>query len=144
MGVALERNDELSLQRRVLINLGGGFSPVKNNTQVMLLSVGVALNSELATDSTNTTESLEGAFTAAYSLYHYDSPKADINTSLSYFPSITERGRYRVNYDLKLRYELISDLFFEIDYYMTYDSNAPSGEGEVRDYGITTGLGWSY
>ncbi len=142
--LALQRNDELDLQRRIILSVGLGISPIKNNWNILLFSIGAALNSELATTATDTVESGEGVFTASYSLFKYNSPKTDISTSLNFYPSITQDDRYRLNLDIKLRREIIHDLFLDISYYQEYDSKAPSGEGEKKDYGIVTSVGWSY
>jgi hypothetical protein len=141
---ALERNDELSLQRRFLIGTGLGFSPIKTSHDILMFSLGIALNSELATGATTPTQSAEGVISGDYQRFRYDSPKTDIRTSLVFYPSLTESQRYRLAYKLKLRRELIKDFFFDIDFYTDYDSDAPSGEGEEYDYGIITSLGYTY
>ena len=86
----------------------------------------------------------EGVLRASYSLFKYDSPKADISTSLNFFPSLTESDRYRLDFDVKIRKEMITDLFFDVSYYTNFDSKSPSGEGEKTVYGIVTSIGWSY
>ncbi len=139
-----QRNDELDLARRFLFSVGAGFSPLKNNRNILRFSAGIALNAERSTGETQTNETGEGVFTASYSLFQYDSPKTDISTSLSFYPSLSSQERYRFDFDVKLRYEVVSDLFLDISYYTNYDSKAPSGEGKKSDYGIVTSIGWSY
>ena len=45
--------------------------------------------------------------------------------------------------DISLRREIISDLFFDISFYESYDSDPPSA-GETTDYGIVTSLGYKF
>jgi len=144
LNTSFQRNDELSLAGRFLFSAATGATPLKSNFNVLLLNVGVALNSERATDAGSTTESTEGVVTVSYSLFKYDSPKSNLDTSLVYYPSFTESGRYRIDLDVKLRHEVISDLFVDLSYYRNYDSNAPGGGGEKVDYGIVTSVGWTY
>ncbi len=137
------RNDELDLRRRLLLSLTTGVSPIKDSSDVLMFSAGIAVNSEISTNDIET-ESLEGVFSGSYSRFIYNTPKTDISTALKFYPSLTERGRYRVNLDIKFRREIVKDLFFDLSYYLEYDSQASSGEGSKKDYGIVTSIGWSY
>lgn len=143
-GLTVERNDELNLQRRVLLSLMSGTTPLKSNRHRMLTSAGFSLNSELATDSTNTTESLEIALVGSYSRFIYDTPKVALDTSLEIFPSLTTEGRVRVNYSIDWSREIVKDLTFVLNFYINYDNKGASGEGPTRDYGLGTSLGYSY
>jgi hypothetical protein len=141
---AIQRNDELGIRRRLIGSLGSGVNAIRSNRQVLQITAGVALNSELGTDTTQTQESIEGVLMTGYSFFKYDSPKSDINTAFTYFPSFTESERYRLEFNIKLRHELVSDFFFDLSYYLSYDSKLPS-TGEVKkDYGIVTSVSWTY
>ncbi len=142
--ISYERNDELGLRRRIQPGVSLGYSPIKTSHDILMFSLGVALNSELATGGTTPTQSAEGVISGSYQRFVYDSPKTDIRTTLVYYPSLTQQGRYRLAYELKFRRELISDLFFDISFWTDYDSDAPSGAGEEIDYGIIASLGYTY
>ena len=141
--ITVARNDELDLKRRLLLSLTSGVSPIKNSSDILMFSAGLAVNSEIATNGIQT-ESLEGVLTGSYSRFIYNTPKTDISTGFKFYPSLTERGRYRFNLDIKFRREIVKDLFFDLSYYHEYDSQASSGEGSKKDYGIVTSIGWSY
>jgi hypothetical protein len=55
---------------------------------------------------------------------------------------LTESGRVRGASDVRLRWEIVADLFFDFTIWGTYD-NQNEGESSL-DYGLTTGLGWKY
>jgi len=120
------------------------FKSTITDEKLLLISAGLAVNVEQATTSDTTTTSLEGTFAADYILFKYDSPKADITTGLDFFPSITEQGRFRMQYDIKLRYEVVSDLFVDLSFYVDYDNQPASGGPANTDYQIVTSVGWSY
>ena len=141
---SVQRNDELRLKRRLQLGLSGGFSPLKSNRNVLTFSVGAAVNSEQSTDSSSTTESAEAIIAGKYALFKYDSPKADLTTSIYFYPSLTEKERYRLEYDLKARFELVKDFFIDVSFYTSYDSKPTSGGAAASDYGIVTSLSWSY
>jgi hypothetical protein len=144
LSTGVQRNDELNLQRRVITSLTFGYSLLKSNLHYLLISAGAAWNAELATGATEVTDTADLVFQVNYSLYDYDSPKTNINTNLYFYPSLTEEDRYRLEYDLKLRRELVSDFFIDLTFFTSYDSNAPGDAGEQTDYGIVTSLGYSY
>jgi hypothetical protein len=141
---SIQRNDELGLKRRVLLAAGVGVSAIKSNRNRLLVSAGVALNSELGADTTETTESGELFVAGDFSLFKYHSPKREINASLSLYPSMTENERYRLDFDLAFRIEVISDLFIELSYYMNFDSDPPTADAHKEDYGIMTSVGYTY
>ena len=142
---ALQRNDEIGLLRRAIFALTAGMTPFRTNLHTMLLTAGVALNNEIGTaDTSQVTQSAEGVFRVNYSLFKYTSPKSDINTTLTYFPSLTEDGRHRIDFDIKFRYELVKDFYIDLSYYTNYDSK-PATEGAAKaDFGIITSIAWSY
>jgi hypothetical protein len=124
--------------------LGTGLNAIKSNRNTLLLSVGLALNSELGVDTTDTTQSLEATLSASFSFFRYNTPKTDISTSLSVFPSLTEDDRIRSDYHLKYSHELISDFTANLTFYINYDSKPPTEGASTTDWGIVFGFGWSY
>lgn len=142
---AYQRNDELGLRRRGIFSLTGGVSPIRTNLHTLLLSLGVALNSELGTSDTSVNaRSAEGVVKANYSLFQYTSPKTDLNTTITYYPSFTETGRHRVDFNVKFRHELVKDFFFDISYYTNIDTKPATQDAAKSDYGIVTSISWSY
>ncbi len=148
--VGFESNDELGLNLRSSIGAGFGRYLVQTNITELALIGGIVGTSEsLEVDpsssaSQSTQENLEGMLGLEYSRYVYDHPAVDLSARLSAFPSITDRGRTRAQLDLSLRWEVISDLFWDLSYYNTYDSDPPSGSASTSDYGIVTSIGYSF
>jgi hypothetical protein len=142
--ISYQRNDELDLANRILLNFGMGATPLKDNHNLLILSSGLALNLEQAVGEREMTTSAEFFLSGNYALFQYNTPKTDVNTSLEVFFGITERNRVRANYDLKGSREIVSDFFFELSFYYSYDNQPASGGGAAKDYGIVTGIGWKY
>ena len=139
-------NDELDLDYRYTLGFGLGKALIDNNRQSLLGFFGIQGATEL--DQTNTgvpTErlnSLEGVLGANYVLWRFKTPEIDLETNLSIYPGITESGRWRGNGDIRLSWELVEDLYWDINGWYTYDNQSPAGSNS--DYGVSTGLGWSY
>lgn len=145
VSAAFQRNDELGLKRRTIGTITGGVSPIRTNLHTLLLSVGVALNSELGTsDTSDTRQSGEGVFKANYSLFKYDSPKSNLDVIAAYYPSFTEEGRHRLDFNLNLSHELVSDFFLNLSYYTNLDSKPPTQDASKSDYGVVTSVSYTY
>jgi len=139
----LDGNDELGLDLRTTLGGGYGTYLVQDGRREWTAFAGLALNREQF-ETGDERESLEAVLGTTFSYFRYDTPKANVDVSWFVLPSLTESGRLRSEASLKSRYEIISDLFFEISVYGSYD-NQPDEEAESdSDYGITTSLGYSF
>jgi hypothetical protein len=153
--LGFESNDELGLNLRSSLGAGLGRYLIQTNASELSLIgglVGTAENLKTAdpdpgTESTgdkSRQESLEGMLGVDYSRYIFDDPTVDFSARLYAFPSITESGRTRAQLDINLRWELINDLFWDLNYYNSFDSDPPSGSESTNDYGIVTSIGYSF
>lgn len=150
--VGFESNDELGLDLRSSIGAGIGRFLVQTSTSELALIGGLVASTENLSDSgppstatgVSSQENLEGLLALQYSRFVFDDPTIDLSTKLAVFPSITDSGRTRAQFDINLRWEMISDLFWDLAYYNTYDSDPPSGSLSTNDYGMVTSIGWSF
>ena len=153
--LGFESNDELGLKLRS--SLGGGlgrFLIQTNVTELSLLGglVGTAetfnegdIVNPVGTENVTSKENLEGLIAAEYSKYIFDDPTVNLSLRLSVFPSITESGRVRAQFDANIRRELIKDLFWDLTFTDSYDSDpVSSGAASTSDFSVTTSLGWSF
>jgi hypothetical protein len=101
-------------------------------------------NNEFRTDRNIFDTRVGWSLKASYSLFDYDTPETKIDIKLDAYPSTTEKGRYRIDFESKLLREIIKDFFFDLTYYLIFDSKTVSGEGEKKDYPISTSIGYSY
>ncbi len=139
----LERNDELGIDLRSFGGAGYGRFLVQSNRTLWSVTGGlVVVNEQLAGESQGET-SLDAFLNTDYEFFTYDTPKTTVTTSLTVFPRLIGDGGVRANLDLSLRRELIEDLFVELSLYDTYDSKPPE-DGTSNDYGIVTGLGYTF
>jgi hypothetical protein len=138
----LDRNDELGIDLRLLGGGGFGRFLIKNNHSRWSASAGLAASRELRKVDSNETL-LEGQLTTDYSYFFFSPTKTDLNLKLTLYPGITESDRLRGNFDAKLRWEIIKDLFWDLTYYLTWDSQPPAGASS-EDTGITTSIGYTF
>jgi len=136
-----EDNDELELDYRYAVGLGLGRAFVDSNKQSFIGFLGFQGVKE-KNQQGEKLNSLEGVLGITYSFWRFNTPETDLATAITAYPGITESGRWRSNIDIRLSWELIEDLFWDITSWATYDNSAQSGSD--TDYGITTGIGWTY
>jgi hypothetical protein len=146
---SLERNDELGIDAR--LTMGGGLARYLGQDQdsEFMLFAGAVANQEWTNDEAESLDadesqqSLEGVLGASWRIFRFSDPEVSLSSTAYLYPSLTEQGRHRGTLDLNLRREIISDLFFDISFYESYDSDPPS-EGETTDYGVVTSLGYKF
>ncbi|WP_439102134.1 DUF481 domain-containing protein [Congregibacter sp.] len=139
-----ESNDELGLDYRVALGAGLGRYFVESPRSELIGSVSVQGLEERSIGG-DTQESLEGVLTLGYSRWRFDSPELKLKLDASLYPSLTENGRIRADTSATLRWEMISDLFWDFSAWGSYDNSTVEidAAGEF-DWGVTTGVGWSF
>jgi hypothetical protein len=146
-----ETNDEMSLDHRVSLGVGLGKYFFDTHKMRWAGRAGLQILTEKTTlidaqDQTynETLQSAELTLTTNFSVWRFDSPELDLNFNFSVYPSLTESGRVRSDTDLRFRWELVEDLFWDITAFGTFDNKDDTENGADFDYGITTGVGWEY
>ena len=138
-----ENNESLGIKLRSQV--GGVFGHRFVNTNRAQLSVGSGLvvNNEQGVD-TEPTENFEATVTFRTSYYTYDGSKTNFSMGFDYFPSLSNWGRQRIQFDVSLAQDVWKDLSFSIDLFDTFDSRPPNPDAARNDVGIVTSLGWTY
>jgi hypothetical protein len=139
----LESNDELGIDLRVLLGAGYGTMPIRTQRSRLSIGAGLAVNHELPVDGEDETN-LEGVGLFTYDYFRYSDPERSWTTNLWLFPSLTEWGRWRVNFTTDFRLELVSDFFWKLGLYASYDNDPISIDAASSDYGISSSLGYSF
>jgi hypothetical protein len=88
---------------------------------------------------------VEAMFLFTTSFYTYDRPKTNLDISIQYYPSLSDPGRQRVQFDAAVRRELFfKDFFVAVNGFNSYDSRPPNPEAANNDVGLVWSIGWSY
>ena len=135
------QNTAQALDARISPSLGYGKFLVNSNKMYLGVSIGLNYNIESFADETGDRQSAE-AF-ASMSLNMFDFEKIDISSNLRFLPSISEAERFRVDYDLKIKYKIIKDFYISAGLSFNYD-NKTATVGDQFDYVINTGFGWKF
>jgi hypothetical protein len=138
-----QQNTELNLQYRIQAGAGGGYDIVRSNSQRLYGLVALLGNREETIDSAGISTNLECLFSVAWKWFRYRQPKLDISSSLNFYPSLTIAKRYRMEYDISSKIEIIKDVFLNLTLYENFD-NAVTGTASKNDWGIITSIGYTF
>lgn len=136
----VEQNEELDLDLRLLLGAIGGRDLVTSSRVDWNWVVGVLSNREeyVGVDPTTSAEALLGT---RFSWFTFGEFENDLSSKLLVYPSLTESGRVRVDFDISYRQDLFGDLYMRLSFYDQYDSEPPPGAAE-NDLGTTLAVGW--
>ena len=136
----LLQSSEQRLNIRAITKGGIGHYVVKTNKMNLGMAVGAAWNFEDYDDpESRDRNSAEGFLAAEYNIF--DMGDLDLNTKVVAYPSFTESGRFRTDFNFNLKYEFDFDLFFNLGFTLNYD-NKPVDGGASSDYVFETTIGW--
>ena len=57
---------------------------------------------------------------------------------------MTESGRVRVEFDTYLKWEIVGDLFWQLEFYSSYDSQTKSDTASINDHGKITSVSYEF
>jgi len=139
----IENNNEIGLDLRALVGAGYGVVPFRNQRHWLALGGGLAASHEIPT-SGEQQENLEATGLLSYDYFKYSAPERSFTTTMAVFPSLSDWGRWRANLDTNFRFELVSDLYWRMSLYISYDSDPIVADASSSDYGLTSSLGYKF
>lgn len=142
-GAGLETNESLGIKLRTQFSGAVGQRLVNTNRSQLAVGGGLSVNEENGVD-TEATTNVEAMMTFRTSYYAYDFPKTNIDVSFQYFPSLSDFGRQRMQFDSSFKREIWKDVFLAVNVFDTFDSQPPSADAEKNDVGVVFSFGWSF
>lgn len=143
LNLGYDKNEAIGLNYRIYGGGTFGRYITKSNRTWFSADIGAIATQESPVIG-DTTDSIEAVLGTRYRYFSYARPERILDTVLIIYPSLTESGRVRGDFRTTFKLELVKDLFWTMEVYATYD-NKPVEEGaEQGDFGIITGLGWSF
>ncbi|TDJ04970.1 MAG: DUF481 domain-containing protein [Deltaproteobacteria bacterium] len=139
--VSFLANTEQALDSRISPSIGAGKFLISTNTLYLGLSLGYAYNIENYVDASLDKTSSEIFIFSEFNMFDYKD--IDLNTGIKLYPSLSENGRFRTDFDLTLKYDLLLDFYIKLGFALNFD-NQPAIEGNDFDYIFTTGFGWKF
>jgi hypothetical protein len=138
-----ETNESLGLELRSQAGAAVGPTLINGAHGQMAAGAGMVVNHEQGVD-VEPTDNVEGLLAFRASYYTYDRPKTNLDLSFQYYPSFSNFGRQRIQFDTSMRRELLKDFFVALNLFDTFDSDPPNPDADRNDIGVVISLGWSY
>ena len=136
-------NNEQLLDLRTTAKAGMGKYVLHTNRKYWGFSVGVNYNNENFSSDENDRNSMEGFLGTELNLF--DIGNLNLLTKLIAYPSFTESGRWRTDFNIDTKYEMPFDDDFYIKIGLTFNyDNKPIEGASDSDYVFHTGFGWEW
>ncbi len=149
-----ESNEDTQLDFRFTVGGGLGRYVIQTNRTQLGLLAGFAGNREqyfgAETESESESEAwtADAVFSATYEFFVFGDRETRVTASFEALPSITNWGRYRLEFSSSLRRELFNDFTLNLTIFDTYDSDPPvedvDGNVTRNDIRVQTTLGWTF
>ena len=136
------QNDEQKLALRSTSKVGVGYFLVHTNATYLGIFGGAAGNAETFTEKSSP-DRTSGEALIGMELNLFDIGDLSLLTSATGYPSLTESGRFRLDFKFDLKYDLPLDFYIKTGTTLNYD-NQPVAGGSDLDYVIQTGIGWEW
>ena len=134
-------NTEQDLVARYSGKVGAGRFLAITDKLLWGLATGINLNFENYEDVSLNKESVELFISTRFNMF--DFKDFSLDTNVDFYPSISERGRMRVDYSLNVKWDLPLDFYVKTSFQFNYDNQPPQTASEF-DYILTSGFGWKF
>ena len=140
--VNLLSNTSQNINLRTLGKFGLGKYLIRTNDRYWGLQAGISFNNEsFSTETGNTSNNSTEAFLGT-EVNLYDIGDFHMLSRVVVYPSLTESGRWRSDFNIDIKYDLPLDFYINLGFSLNYD-NQPVQTGVDTDYIFQTTFGWS-
>lgn len=139
--VSLLSNTEQLLDLRSIVSMGVGNYIVNTNKMYWGVLTGLSYNNEQFSNDTGDRSSIEGILGTELNMF--DTKDLSIITRLITYPSISESGRWRVDWNFDMKYDLPLDFYVKTGITLNYD-NQPTAGASDSDYYWKLAFGWEW
>lgn len=139
-----QQNTELNLDYRLQAGYGVGYDVARTNFIRFYALGGLLVNQEHTIDLDETSQNIEALLKLNLKWFQYRHPKIDVTNRINIYPSITDFGRVRMEYNLSSKFEIVKDLFLNLQLYDYYDNETSQGSKANNDWGIITSIGFTF
>jgi putative salt-induced outer membrane protein YdiY len=138
----VQENQELSLDLRSVVGGGGGRYFLQSNRATVRAYSGLVYTHEKFTDvdPQNSAEVAVGSDVNWFSARNND---VDMTMGVVSYYNVSGDARARFELQSALRVEFLSDFYFSLNGYDSYDSSPPA-EGTKNDFGVSLAVGWKF
>jgi Protein of unknown function, DUF481 len=139
-----QQNTELGLANRFLLSGAIGKSWISDNHNRLLTGGGASVNEEESIESKSYVSNLEAMLEITYKRFYYSTPKMNIEASFYLYPSLSDWGRVRMEFNVSNSFEIYKDFLIGLNFYDNFDNRPPQGATSINDYGINLTVSYEF
>jgi hypothetical protein len=141
---ALQQNESQGLKFRGSAGAGAGRFLIHTN-RVRLTAIGAgAVNREQYTGGESFSTNVEAIGALGFEFFKFNFPEMDVTASFAAIPNLTTWGRVRLELNSTLRFEIVKNLYWSLNFWDSFDSQPPTEDFKGNDFGLTTSFGWTF
>lgn len=137
--VSYLQSTEQGIKNRITPTLGVGRLLIVTPKLFWIVGTGLTYNIEDFFDTQLNKQSLELKLLTQFDMFNFEN--FNFTTKVVGYPSLSEKGRFRLDYNLVFKYDLPFDFYIKAELSLNYD-NQPAIEGNFADYVFSSGFGW--
>ena len=142
-GAEFLSNSEQMLDLRSTVRGGLGLYLIRTNQLYMQSGLGLAFSQEkYGGDNATSQGSFEGL--GMFEFNAYDVGDLSFQFKLTTYPSLSEWGRWRIDMDTSLKYDLPLDFYVKLSYVHNFDSDPLVADVAKNDFVFKTSIGWEW
>ena len=137
-------NRELGLQYRFQEGLGAGYNIISTSHIRFSAVSGIVINQEKSYEASSTNFTSEIPFVLNFDFFRFTKPEMSLSVDNSMYTSLTQKGRVRLDGEIRYDWKVISDFTINLKFYYNFDNQPLSGSGSTFDYGTVFGIGYKW
>jgi hypothetical protein len=141
---SFERNPDMGIDGRPQAGIAIGQSLHRTPDSDFVAYVGLAVNRESVDESGQDRTNGLAVAGLDWRIYRFTLPETTLTSGLQVFPNISDFGRVRARLNVALTHKFTRSFTFNISLYDDYDNRPPGTRVITNDYGIVTGLGYTF
>ena len=142
-GVGVQRNTALGLDLRLLAQGLGGNQIIQTNSNALSVGGGLSANREWQIGGDEPSYNLEALASISHSKFRYDMPHVNLVTKLTAYYNLTHQGRFRLEFNTNLSWEILTDFYVRLSLYDSYNNTPPTGS-PTNDWNTSFSLAYSF
>ena len=143
VAVAGEQNSQLSLDYRATVSGGVGRFINQSNKLDLAVWAGPAYAREQFTGE-SPDNSIPFVFAGDFEYFTWGSLDTNISSQLSVIPILNDWGRWRINFKLSAKREVLKNFYVNLTLNDAFDSRPSSADANNNDFSFTTSFGWTF
>jgi hypothetical protein len=137
--VSYLQSTELGIKNRITPAAGIGRLLIVTSKLYWIVGSGITYNIEDFFDTQLNKQSTELQLLTQFDMFNFEN--LNFNTRVIGYPSLSEKGRFRLDYNFVMKYDLPYDFYIKAEFTLNYD-NQPAIAGNFADYVFSSGFGW--